>query len=195
VSWEETKVILADLEKFCQNDDDIQRIRNIKKLKKQAMNLIAEGELDAIELIRKCSEEVNSVKKNAEMLAAQTPSSPEIEALENQLRSLEVDIRERHDEKKATLEQVMELEEKLAVMRATISGFSQEIAYDVPMMKYILSLYANIANIKWDFQKTKDKKVCGCFVNNKVVQNFSFDESELSPFQVANKLWDTINMY
>ena len=66
----------------------------------------------------------------------------------------------------------------------------KEVVSDVPIMKYALSLYTLISNISWDYNSENVKGIITSPSGEQPTKAFDIDPSELTTFELTNKLWD-----
>ena len=81
-----------------------------------------------------------------------------------------------------------ELQQELTLAEKRVAAAKNAEEISVPKIKYALSLYANISNIRWDFN-TIDR-VKGYIAAGGTVRPFDLDKRQLKPYEVANFLWE-----
>ncbi|OQS01348.1 hypothetical protein ACHHYP_01195 [Achlya hypogyna] len=88
----------------------------------------------------------------------------------------------------------MHIEELISEYEQAQRRYLEECATrekDIPRLRQIMSVYANLTGIKWDFSS---ERIAGCIHNPglKLLSNFELNPTD-SPFDTANALWDIID--
>jgi hypothetical protein len=92
----------------------------------------------------------------------------------------------------AQLEGIRQAKLHLAESKARLAEIEQT---EVPKQRHAISLYANIANIRWDY--SDEYKVKGYFTSNAAggdVRGFELDPSQQSENFIVNYLWDKMSV-
>mmetsp|Transcript_17887 Transcript_17887/g.29018 ORF Transcript_17887/g.29018 Transcript_17887/m.29018 type:complete len:199 (+) Transcript_17887:146-742(+) len=190
--WDATKGILADVENLVSTSKDADTVRECRELNSKIEQAYEMGQVSAAELIKICQAKVEESRERSEELAARTPTSPEIDALEQERKGLEIRIKEQRMEKEEVEKFVKEIETKVNEMESSLEGAKNEYKDQIPLMKHSLSLYANVSKIKWDFSGQNRREIAGTVCGSGVTQKFCLDEEQNSSFQIANQLWELI---
>lgn len=86
------------------------------------------------------------------------------------------------------LDGIRQAKEKLAEAKARLAEVE---ATDVPKQRHLISLYANISNIRWDYQD--EDKVKGYITSTQAggdIRSFELDPARQSESFIVNYLWD-----
>lgn len=196
-SWADTQGILAELEVLSQETGDADKLRQCKAMVAEMRALYGESEADAKALIARFVQQVDESRRRAEDFAAQTPSSPEIEALEQERSALAARIAEAGADDKEANEMIAVLEKKIGDLETSLAATERGDASPIPLMSHSLTLYANVSKIKWLYpDPPSSKTIAGSVVNadSGVIKEFELDKSaQRSKFHTANQLWDIVN--
>jgi len=193
-SWTETEEILGDVEALARDSEEAEAAQRCRSMATDLEEVYARAEQRAANVVRDFATEVAEARRKAEEFAAQTPTSPEIEALEQDRAALERKIAEIGAEKSGVEELLAELEERLVEMEEQIASAKHQDVDVLPVIKHALSLYSSATKIKWHFDLCEGSVIAGSMIDADVgvAREFQFDESELTKFQLANKLWDVL---
>mmetsp|Transcript_22768 Transcript_22768/g.44725 ORF Transcript_22768/g.44725 Transcript_22768/m.44725 type:complete len:218 (-) Transcript_22768:535-1188(-) len=189
--------ILAEVATFAGEQKELEALAQAQELSKSVRDTYKDTETEASEAVSACEDEASAARARAEAFAAQTPTSPEIEALERERMALLKRLDEASTAEETTMAMVAELEKRVQAAEDALKAAKNSEDAAMPLMKHSLSLYASISKIKWDFAPDAQKK--GIFAGSVVdaeegyVRNFEIDERNKSQFQIANQLWDLIN--
>ncbi len=194
--WAETEAILGDVERLCAEAEDCEGVERCEALARDAARAHGEGAADAAALIRAVAGRVDAARARAEELAARTPSSPEIEALEHERVALQNRIAGQRGEADKVDELVAALERKVADLEAELARRRAAADEQLPLMKHSLSLFACVSKIKWDFQHRDNERIAGTVVDAESgrAKQFAVELDGKSPFEVANLLWGYVGV-
>ncbi|GBG33328.1 Kinetochore protein Spc24 [Hondaea fermentalgiana] len=195
--WASMQQILEEVSVLAHEKTELEAVEGAGKLAREVRERYARAKDNAAEAIRKCTQDVTDAREKAEAFAAQTPTSPEIEALEQERIALLKRLEDANEDQDALLKLVADLEAKVARTEEELKLARQAEDKALPKMMHSLSLYSTISKIKWDLESSNPRK--GVFQGTVVnpdegyVKDFRIDEGSKTPFQVANQLWDIIN--
>mmetsp|Transcript_11866 Transcript_11866/g.15524 ORF Transcript_11866/g.15524 Transcript_11866/m.15524 type:complete len:207 (-) Transcript_11866:158-778(-) len=191
LNWPDTKSIVFELESLFSQKDDQDDIKEIFRLKKDLENRSREKISVAKQIIQKMSKDIE--QKELELMR------PEEDAHRAQVSSVTQDqdqVRLKISKKKARLEQLrgqiaqMEREqEELTEMERQNAAKHME---EIPRLKHEISLYAHVTHLKWDYNSDKLSGVIAA-PDSEEVRHFEFDPSQMSKFEIANRIWDAID--
>ena len=88
-------------------------------------------------------------------------------------------------------EQVEALRIARSKLTETKARLAEVEATDVPRQRHAISLYANISNIRWDYQD--ESKVKGYITNSAAggdIRSFELDPTRQTENFIVNYLWD-----
>jgi hypothetical protein len=83
-----------------------------------------------------------------------------------------------------------ELAQELVLAQKRVAAAKNAEEVSVPKIKHALSLYANISNIRWDFNTIDRVKGYIAVPDDGAVRPFDLDKRQLKPYEVANYLWE-----
>jgi hypothetical protein len=86
--------------------------------------------------------------------------------------------------------QMNELAQELVLAQKRVAAAKNAEEVSVPKIKHALNLYANISNIRWDFNTIDRVKGYIAVPDEGAVRPFDLDKRQLKPYEVANYLWD-----
>lgn len=122
---------------------------------------------------------------------SQPTDTTEIDLLKDDIAQAEAGIARMEGENRALgaqLEGIRQAKSKLAESKARLAEIEQT---DVPRQRHAISLYANISNIRWDYQD--ESKVKGYMTSTAAggeVRGFELDPAQQSENFIVNYLWD-----
>lgn len=192
---EELGELVSDVEKLLLDNDDTERIERCAQLSAECDGLWRDQEADAKALVKKLTAQVEKARKDAEVIAARTPSSPEIEALENERKELQEKIDGQSVDKESVLKEVEQLERKVEELERNLEQVKlQTQQRELPQMAYQMQLYASVTNIKWNWADCTKNQVGGCVINptSGSAKTFNVSLQEKSSVEVANQLWSIV---
>lgn len=189
--WTETKILLNELEQLFTRDDDLKDILDVNKMEREIAIQRSNHLKDAKEIIKHMT--VQLASKESDIIA---PSSEEHNVTLKKLSNKEnlaaqVDgLLKAIDMKKTNVSKMTSTALSLKE-RANDFTISSEMADS--RTAYAISLYAKISSITWDY-KASPGTLNGCVGNEakKEFTNFTIDSRGMTPFQVADKLWDIV---
>uniref|UniRef100_A0A7S3PP82 Kinetochore protein Spc24 n=1 Tax=Aplanochytrium stocchinoi TaxID=215587 RepID=A0A7S3PP82_9STRA len=192
--WEETKTILQDLEELYQQNQDAERVGECIQLRDSITATYSEATDSVQDLIRNFSKEVDVLKQKAEELAGQPSSNPEIEELKSKIKQCGERYTEQQHHEKDIEAEVEALEKKMESLQLEQEELEKKAAASVPLMQHLLSLYANITKIKWDFSSESVAGVVSDAEGKGVVRQFDYSLENHTSFELANNIWDVISL-
>jgi len=138
-----------------------------------------------VEYSGKISKLKGAVEKDEARIARAAQETKEVERKQDAVRD---EIGKLNEQAEGMHRQMSELQQEwsLAEKRVAAARNAEEIS--VPKIKHALSLYANISNIRWDFNTTE--RVKGYIATNGSVRPFDLDKRHMKAYEVANFLWD-----
>ena len=188
-TWAETEGIMAEIKELYSATDDAKTALAACAAVRATEEACAAKQADAKKLIRELTHSVEEARASAakedddahsrrmEDAAAMTVTMQEkVDALEAQKRSIE--------------DSAVQLREATAAAQEQLNAVTARSRADVPRVKHSISLYANISNIKWDYDAPH---LAGHVASGDAVRGFSIDPSRNSDFAIANQLWAIVD--
>lgn len=115
----------------------------------------------------------------------------EIDALKADIAQAEAGIKRMEGENRELDGQLDEVRQAKAKLAETKARLAEIEATDVPRQRHAISLYANISNIRWDYQD--EAKVKGYITSTQAggdIRSFELDPTRQSENFIINYLWD-----
>lgn len=193
ISWQETKLIMIEVEKLFSRDDDIREIEEVTRVTQETEANRAKNLRDSKDSIKDLTLKVS--QKELE-ISAPTPTQhnsilekyvADKEKVSNEIEQLRNELDKKRERISKTAMNALNYKEKAEEYNTNVMKSDTRTAY-------ALSLYTKITNISWDYDNTINGKLAG-FIgdeNSKSVKDFTLDTRSLTSFELANELWDRI---
>jgi hypothetical protein len=191
-SWQDTRMILHELEGLFTREDDLEDVSDIKKMKQEIANHGAIRLKDAKEIVKGMMSQLSS-KANDINTMQQADHAGILKKIteKKNINSLQIDsLLKGIDAKKTDIEKMkktsMGLQDRMKNYNVSTEMMDSRTAYAI-------SLYAKMTNITWDYSADKDH-LTGCVGNSnkKEFVKFDIDKNSLSEVELADQLWDLI---
>ena len=199
-SWNDTKVLLHEVESLFTREDDVRDINEIKKMSNDIRERQESNEKDAKELIKKMTATIAS--KELEIMAP--TGSTHAANLEKYVRDKENangqvnKLRQAVDKKR---ENIAAMATEGLSLKEKAAGFANADDISDPHTAYALSLLQKISNIAWDYKNCSrsvgdnlPSQLCGT-IGNEAKSEFKriqVDTRSMTSYDLAEKLWDDI---
>jgi hypothetical protein len=134
-------------------------------------------------------------RKRGKMLEKQELETAEAtrERLTKEIADSEQRITQGEERTRSRFQELQRVEEQvLAVEKQSQQLRQVELTSKLEVARYSLSLYATITHVKWDLNSAL---LAGSVVRDGAdarLSSFEFDPTECSPFDLANRLWDSL---
>ena len=199
-NWNETKVLLHEVESLFTREDDVRDINEIKKMANDIRERQEMNEKGAKELIKKMTATIAS--KELDIMAPN--GSTHAGNLEKYVRDKEnvsnnVDkLRQAVDKKR---ENIAAMATEGLALKEKAAGFANTDEIGDPGTAYALSLLQKISNIAWDYKNCSrsvgdnlPSQLCGT-IGNEAKSEFKriqVDTRSMTSYDLAEKLWADI---
>lgn len=188
--YKDLSALIKDLTAMYNSSDDAACVRSIESAYQGIELLCEKRETSAKEIIKELTESV----QQAEELTAD-PGTSRIHEIEvckvtEVVSSTQENIRLQQSELRALKEQEQDLEVKQQELVDKSLSIETLSSIDEPTLRHILSLYALVSCINWNFETTD---ISGTVADPRGdVRSFCFNKSELSEYTLVNQLWELI---
>lgn len=191
--WTEQQNIMRAVGELYTAPDDMNQVNECAQLAQTAVREYTEATRDARQVVRGFTQSVERKRVNAlekqELETAEHSRDQMKKAItesEQRITQGEAHTLSRHKELQRVEEQVLACEQQAQQDKQA------ELASNLEVTRYSLSLYATITHVKWDLGSSL---VAGHVVRDGAdarLSSFEFDPAECSAFDLANRLWDTL---
>lgn len=192
--WSETRAILQEVEQLFQRDDDIRDVHDIKKMVKEIDSHCVNSLKDAKEIIKQYTNTV--AQKEKEILAPpESVHSANIDVYKAEKENVSSQIEQLREIINSKRENITKLASQAIVLQERSLECSAGSQLADSRTAYALSLYAKISNITWDY-KGSSHLLAGTIGRDhlQTIERFELDTTNVSSFDISNKLWDMISM-
>lgn len=148
--------------------------------------------LTALFLVRAAySGKINKLKSTIEKEEARiVRTMQETKEIERKQDNVRDEISKLSEKGEGMHRQMSELTQELALAEKRVAAAKNAEEISVPKIKHALNLYANISNIRWDFNTTDRVKGYIAVPDDGSLRPFDLDKRQLKPYEVANFLWE-----
>ncbi|CAM9264772.1 unnamed protein product, partial [Chrysoparadoxa australica] len=189
LSWDETKAIMEELESLYSDGSDVNEVKKVVALKERLRGITSQQQLEGKTIIKDMTARVAQLERDRT-----APSQQAFEAmaseLEQQKASASQALTNMEGEVQATEREVEVLAKQVGEVDLMIQNTVENHIADMPRVQNAVSLYANISNIRWNYDTDSD--VLAGWVTcpeNGTLRAFSLDLTQEDKFTTANKLW------
>lgn len=129
----------------------------------------------------------STIEKEEARIVRTVQETKEIERKQDAVRD---EISKLSEKGEAMHRQMNELSQELMLAEKRVATAKSAEEISVPKIKHALNLYANISNIRWDFNTIDRVKGYIAVPEDGSLRPFDLDKRQLKPYEVANFLWE-----
>eukprot|EP01138_Halocafeteria_seosinensis_P016427 gb/GECG01016758.1/.p1 GENE.gb/GECG01016758.1/~~gb/GECG01016758.1/.p1 ORF type:complete len:222 (+),score=51.42 gb/GECG01016758.1/:1-666(+) len=173
------------------NSDAPKMLHEISTLSRQVQNGYVRKEEHTKELIQELQQQVHSQQEEAEHMAGIKEHRERLQKLEQDKDEVRQQLKQYKEEKENAQERTQEINQQIDAISEATEKLKADTEARIPRVKHTLSLYANISNIRWDYDN--DDKISGYIAPpSSAVTPFEFD-ADTDSFELADRLWELID--
>mmetsp|Transcript_75608 Transcript_75608/g.182731 ORF Transcript_75608/g.182731 Transcript_75608/m.182731 type:complete len:194 (+) Transcript_75608:192-773(+) len=187
MNWGETQGIVHALIRVFDDARDSEAALRVREVFDELGQLFKERERDMKEVIKSLQGKVDVAKAKAERPEPSEAFVARMAELEEQRKALTENIESLKGERDVTKAKLAAIKEEALQLAEKLAEVDAEASEDIPRIRYAISLYANVTNIRWDFER---EDVLAGYIAPPNGMPKPFEIGHMSDFEVASRLWE-----
>ena len=185
VKYTETLLIIEEIFKILEPDDELQAISKIEEKENYLLELRERRKEKLSEVIKALTTGVESAKESLETMRENDESK--VGDLEGELAAVKSDVDRLEGQKRFLATEEKELRETIQNMEKELK--EQKENKELNHVKQIYSFYANLLCTKFE---ENDSDLSGIVFSEDAPSPFSFSKGRTSKYKIAKELWSLI---